>query len=100
MSLEDKNSGAYHTVVSKQFDFFKNPRTDFRVEELFNFIGKFGRNHQMRQFDLINGLDCRSFDKSMSLSHVRPIHDEAFRFRHVIREEEALFDVVRSIFIR
>ena len=37
--------------------------------------------------------------ESMSLSHVRPIHDEASRLCHVAREEEASFDVDRLIFI-
>ena len=89
-----------HIVVSKQFNLLKNPRTNFRVEEHFNFIGKFGRNRRMRRFDLINGSDCMSFGESTSLSCVRSIHDEVSRFCHVTREEEASFDDVRSMFIR
>ena len=67
----------------------ENPRTSFHVEEHFNFIGKFGHNSRMRRFDLINGSNWTSFGKSMSLSRVRLINDEASRFRHVAREEEA-----------
>ena len=54
----------------------------------------------MRGFDLINNLDCMLFGESTSLSHVRLIHDKASRLCHVAREEEALFDVARSIFIK
>ena len=62
-------------------------------------MGKFGRNRQVRRFDLINGSDCTSFGELTSLSRVCPIHDEASIFHHVIREEEASFDDVHSIFI-
>ena len=93
-----ENSRDSHIVVSKQFDVLKNPRTDFRVEEHFDFISKFWHNHWMRRFNLINSSDFTSFGKSTSLSHVRPIHDEVSIFRH-IAHEEASFDDVNSIFI-
>ena len=50
-----KNSRDSQIVVSKQFDLLENPRTGFRVKEHSDFLGKFGRNCQMRRFDLING---------------------------------------------
>ena len=95
-----KKSRDSHIVMSKQLNLLKNPRTNFRVEEHFNFIGKFGHNRRMCQFNLINGSDYMSFGESMSLSRVHLIHDEVSRFCHIAREEEASFDDVRSIFIR
>ena len=44
MSLEEEEFKRLSDCVSKQFDLLKNPRTDFRVEEHFDIIGKFGRN--------------------------------------------------------
>ena len=87
-------------MVSKQFDLLENPRIDFRVEEHFNFIGKFGRNHWMHRFDLINGSNYTSFGELTSLSRVHSIHDEASRFCHVARKEGVSFDDVRLIFMR
>ena len=94
-----KNSRNYHIVVSKYFNFLENPRTGFRIEEHFDFIGKFGCNRRMRQFDLINSSDCTLFGESTSLSCICLIHDEASRFRHVAREDESSFDDVCWIFI-
>ena len=75
-----KKSRDSKIVVSKQFDLLKNIRTDLRVKEHFDFISEFRYNRWMRRFDLINGSDCTSFGESMSLSRVRPIHDEASIF--------------------
>ena len=86
--------------MSKQIDLLKNPRIDFCVKEHFDFIGNFGHNRRRHRFDLINSSNFTSFGESMSLSCIRPIHNEASRLCHIAREEEASFDVVYSIFIR
>ena len=87
-------------MVSKQFDLLKNPRIYFCVEEHFDFIGNFGHSRPMRRFDLINSSNFTSFGESMSLSRIRPIHNEASRLCHIARKEETSFDVVCLIFIR
>ena len=55
MSLEDEEFKDSQIVVSKQFHLLENPKTNFRDEEHFDSIGKFGHNRQMHRFNLTNG---------------------------------------------
>ena len=83
--------------MSKQFDYSKHRRIVYIVEEHVYIWAKLGIPVEFGSSSSINGSDKMFGFKFLPLSHVHSIKDGAFRFFHVVLEEEVLCDLVRLI---
>ena len=95
MSLEAKESKRFKEY--RQFDYLKNRRMIYIVEEHLNLEAKLGVAVGFDSSYSINDSDQMLGYESLSLSHVRSIKDEAPRFCHIVCEEESSRDRVCSI---
>ena len=69
--------------MSRQFDYLKNSRMIYIVEEHLNLYAKLGVAVGFDSSSSINGSDEMLQCESLLLSRIRLIRDEAPRFRHV-----------------
>ena len=75
-------------LVSRQFDYSKNPKIIYKVEEHLNLYGKLGVTIGSSFNSSINGFDETQRCESLRLSHGRWIGDGPLRSCHVGCEEK------------
>ena len=74
-------------MVFRQFDYSKNPRILYIIEEHLNLSGNLGVTIGFSIKSSTNGSDEMHICKSLHLTRVYRIEDERLRFLHVAREE-------------
>ena len=99
-SLEDADIKRFSYCGVYTVRFTRRPNNGFSSRRTFQFIGELGVT--VGCIDLMRSTAeiKHQLIKSTSLSRVRPIADEAFRFPYVAREEKASLHFVHLIFIR
>ena len=74
-------------MVSRQFNYSKNPRMSYIVEEHINVLGKLGVTVRSSFQSSINGSDKTHICESLRLNHIRWIGDGPSRSPRIARVE-------------
>ena len=94
-----KKSNDTLIVVSRQFDYLKNSRGVFSVEEQFNLKGNWGVIVDLTDSSRWTVAMRRLLIKMVRLSHICSITDGGLSFFHVLLSEESRCLIIRLIFI-